>query len=224
MATAPEIPLDIKDLLHDCILAIFWPKKKIAEFFRSVGYPLAEQDLSRDGATRHTIVVEAFSNLSARTDRGYSVFQTMIDRLANWTYFDPYWFETVPKLDRTEAEACIGRLRDAINKRNSATSSRRTAASTARAQQARSADMSALTTAFHKLFGSGMTAQARGRLFEKFLQELFNRQSIKMGDPFRIVGEQIDGTFKFEGENYIVEAKWQDPSTSTAELSICVQS
>ena len=78
--------------------------------------------------------------------------------------------------------------------------------------------MSALTTAFHKLFGSGMTAQARGRLFEKFLQELFNRQSIKMGDPFRIVGEQIDGTFKFEGENYIVEAKWQDPSTSTADL------
>jgi hypothetical protein len=218
MATAPEIPLDIRELLHDCILAIFWPKKKIAEFFQSVGYPLPEQELNREGATRHTIVVEAFSKLSARTDRGYGVFQTMIDRLVNWTYFDPYWFETVPKLDRKEAEASIGRLRDALNQRNSATASRRTAASAARTQQTRSADMSALTTAFHKLFGSGMTAQARGRLFEKFLQELFNRQSIKMGDPFRIVGEQIDGTFKFEGENYIVEAKWQDPSTSTADL------
>jgi restriction endonuclease Mrr len=39
-----------------------------------------------------------------------------------------------------------------------------------------------------------------------------------MGDPFRLVGEEIDGTFKFEGENYIVEAKWQDPSTSTSQL------
>lgn len=39
-----------------------------------------------------------------------------------------------------------------------------------------------------------------------------------MGDPFNINGEQIDGSFKFEGENYIVEAKWQDPSTSTGEL------
>ena len=63
-----------------------------------------------------------------------------------------------------------------------------------------------------------MTVQARGRLFERFLQELFNRQSVKMGDPFRIIGEQIDGTFKFEGENYIVEAKWQDPVSSTGDL------
>ena len=68
------------------------------------------------------------------------------------------------------------------------------------------------------MFGTGMTAQGRGRLFETFLKELFNRQSIKMGDPFRLTGEQIDGSFKFEGENYIVEAKWQDPSTSTSQL------
>ena len=39
-----------------------------------------------------------------------------------------------------------------------------------------------------------------------------------MGEPFRINGEQIDGTFKFEGENYIVEAKWQDALTSTGDL------
>lgn len=63
-----------------------------------------------------------------------------------------------------------------------------------------------------------MTPQARGRFFETFLKELFNRQSVNMGDPFRLVGEEIDGTFKFEGENYIVEAKWQDPSSSTGQL------
>lgn len=39
-----------------------------------------------------------------------------------------------------------------------------------------------------------------------------------MGDPFRLTGEQIDGSFKFEGENYIVEAKWQTPSASTHQL------
>jgi hypothetical protein len=218
MATAPEIPLDIKELLHDCILALFWPKKKIAEFFQSVGYERRDPGPLGEGATRHTIVVEAFSTLSARPDRGYSIFQTMIDRLVNWTYFDRYWFETVPKLDRAEAEACIQRLRDAVTKRNTTTEARRKATFTARSRQVRTADMSALTTAFQKLFGTGMTVQARGRLFERFLQEFFNRQSIKMGDPFRIVGEQIDGTFKFEGENYIVEAKWQDPATSTADL------
>lgn len=39
-----------------------------------------------------------------------------------------------------------------------------------------------------------------------------------MGDPFRLVGEEIDGTFKFEGENYITEAKWQDAGASTNQL------
>jgi restriction endonuclease Mrr len=60
--------------------------------------------------------------------------------------------------------------------------------------------------------------QARGKLFETFLRELFNRQSIKMGDNFCLRGEEIDGTFKFEGENYIVEAKRQEASVSTSQL------
>lgn len=216
MATAPEIPLDLRELLHDCILALFWPKKKIAEFLASVGY--AETVDIGEGASRHTIVVDAFSRLGRRPDRGFPIFQTMIDRLVNWSYFDPYWFEKVPKLDRAEAEAALKRLRDAVASRNSATEARRGAASVAKKERAREADLSALTTAFQKMFGTGMRAQARGRLFERFLQELFNRQSIKMGDPFRIAGEQIDGTFKFEGENYIVEAKWQDPASSTGDL------
>lgn len=142
----------------------------------------------------------------------------MIDRLANWTYFDPYWFETKAKLSQADAESSLKRLRDAVSARNSTTEARRKNATVAKAQQAKTADLSALTSAFQKMFGTGMTVQDRGRLFERFLQELFNRQSIKMGDSFRIVGEQIDGTFKFEGENYVVEAKWQDPSTSTGQL------
>jgi hypothetical protein len=216
MATAPEIPLDIRELLHDCILALFWPKKKIAEFLASVSYP-DPIDIG-EGTTRHTIVVDAFSRLGRRPDRGFPVFQTMIDRLVNWSYFDPYWFEKVPKLDRSEAEAALKRLRDAVARRNSVTETRRGAASAAKKEQAHEADLSALTTAFQKMFGTGMTVQARGRLFERFLQELFNRQSIAMGDAFRIVGEQIDGTFKFEGENYIVEAKWQNAASSTGDL------
>ena len=221
MNAAPDIPLDIKSLLHDCILSLFWQKLKIIEFLDSVGY---RDDSLKAGATgehslsRHAIVTEAFSRMSGRADRGYPVFQAMIDRLSNWSYFDKYWFETNPKLERAKADDAIDALKKAVSKRNTATENRRNSAASARKVQSKEADLSALTTAFQKMFGSGMTVQARGRLFERFLQELFNRQSIKMGDPFSINGEQIDGTFKFEGENYIVEAKWQDASTSTDDL------
>jgi len=36
MSAAPEVPLDIRNVMHDCVLAIFWPKKQIVEFLVSV--------------------------------------------------------------------------------------------------------------------------------------------------------------------------------------------
>lgn len=204
--------------MHDCILSVFWPKKKIIEFLLSVGCPgnlVAPLDTE---LSRHMIVVDAFSRLSMRPDRGHSIFQTMIDRLSNWSYFDPYYFEKLEKLDKAAAEQNVARLKRSVEQRNTSTTKRRTSSEGAQMRQRTTVDLSALHQAFAKLFGTGMTVQARGRLFERFLKELFDRQAISMGDPFRLVGEQIDGTFKFEGENYIVEAKWQDPSTSTSDL------
>lgn len=218
MATAPEIPLDIRDAMHDCILAVFWPKKKIVEFLLSVDCPPQSVASPDTEMSRHSIVVDAFSRLSARPDRGYPVFQKMIDRLANWSYFDPYYFEKLGKLDRTDAESKISRLKKAVDSRNATATIRRTASSQAQAKQVKTADLRALHRAFAKLFGTGMSPQGRGKLFETFLRELFDRQSIKMGDGHRLTGEEIDGTFKFEGENYIVEAKWQEASVSTNQL------
>lgn len=218
MPSAPEIPLDIRDAMHDCILAVFWPKQKIVDFFQSIDCPADLIASPETGMSRHTMVADVFSRLSARPDRGHSIFQAMIDRLSNWSYFDPYYFDTLAKLDKVEAQKKIAHLKSAIDQRNSTTQNRRAASTDAYKQRSKAADLSALTTAFGKMFGSGMTPQARGRLFETFLKELFNRQSVKMGDAFRLVGEEIDGTFKFEGENYVVEAKWQDPSSSTSQL------
>lgn len=204
--------------MHDCILAVFWPKRKIVEFFQSIGCP-AELLASPDSElSRHLIVVDAFSRLSARSDRGYSIYQTMIDRLANWSYFDPFYFDKLGKLDRKDAEQKIARLKQAVDRRNAAATTRRAASGESRTRQSKTADLRALHQAFAQMFGSGMSPQARGKLFETFLRELFNRQSIKMGDHFNLTGEEIDGTFKFEGENYIVEAKWQEPSVSTGQL------
>lgn len=218
MADAPEIPLDIRMAMHDCILAIFWPKKSIIEFFQSIDCPDSLIPSVDTTMPRHAIVTDIFSKLIARHDRGYSVFQTMVDRLSNWSYFDPYYFQTLAKLDQREAEAKVARLKQAVMQRNATTFARRDSSGEAKSRQAKTADLTALHTAFARLFGTGMSVQARGKLFETFLKELFSRQSIHMGDPFRLKGEEIDGSFKFDGEHYIVEAKWQDASVSTGQL------
>lgn len=37
---------------------------------------------------------------------------------------------------------------------------------------------------------------------------------------FKIVGEQIDGAFTFEGTDYLFEAKWQQEFVSAADLDV----
>lgn len=58
----------------------------------------------------------------------------------------------------------------------------------------------------------------RGYAFEKFLIGLFRAYGLQPNSPFRLVGEQIDGSFKFEGEFYLLEAKWHSPKTPAADL------
>jgi len=203
--------------MHDCILELFWPKKKITEFLIGVGCPEDYFGQLSD-VSRHEIIVDAFSKLGRREDRGYTVFQTLLDRLINWSYFDPYWFKTVAKLDEASARAKLKELKENVASRNATATRQRRESHASGTARSKSDDLEKLKKAFSEIYGTEMTPQARGHLFEKFLKLLFDASDVPMGEPFRLVGEQIDGTFKFEGENYIVEAKWQDASVSTNQL------
>lgn len=50
--------------------------------------------------------------------------------------------------------------------------------------------------------------QRRGYKFEAFLKSLFDENEMAGRASFRIVGEQIDGSFEANGEVYLLEAKW----------------
>lgn len=63
-----------------------------------------------------------------------------------------------------------------------------------------------------------LTAQKRGYAFEALLRDLFNIFGLEAREPFRLKGEQIDGSFLLQGETYLVEAKWQDAQTGVADL------
>lgn len=60
--------------------------------------------------------------------------------------------------------------------------------------------------------------QPRGLRFEGFLNELFAGFGLAPRGAFRIVGEQIDGSFRLQGHTYLVEAKWHGPQIGFADL------
>lgn len=65
---------------------------------------------------------------------------------------------------------------------------------------------------------SQLSPQPRGYAFEKFLQELFEAHGLAPRSSFRLVGEQIDGSFELASETYLVEAKWQNGQTGAGDL------
>ncbi|HET7233693.1 MAG TPA: hypothetical protein VFJ16_27030 [Longimicrobium sp.] len=60
--------------------------------------------------------------------------------------------------------------------------------------------------------------QKRGYQLEKMLRDLFELFDLDPKASFRLVGEQIDGAFTFEGIDYLLEAKWQNELVSPHDL------
>jgi hypothetical protein len=80
--------------------------------------------------------------------------------------------------------------------------------------------LAALQDRMLKLAAMKAKAQERGYAFEGFLSELFALYGLASRGSFRLIGEQIDGSFQVGQEVYLLEAKWQDARTAQADLLV----
>jgi hypothetical protein len=65
---------------------------------------------------------------------------------------------------------------------------------------------------------SRLDPQARGYAYERFLKELFDANGLAARASFRLVGEQIDGSFVLASETYLLEAKWKGLPVGSSDL------
>lgn len=64
------------------------------------------------------------------------------------------------------------------------------------------------------------TPQLRGFAFEKYLKKLFEVHGLDPRSSFRIIGEQIDGSFVLHNEVYLLEAKWTNKKIDKGDLIV----
>ena len=82
-----------------------------------------------------------------------------------------------------------------------------------------SADIEELRQRFLSLLGES-NAQKRGLTFEPFLKDFFSLHGLDPRGSFRILGEQIDGSFEWQGNTFLVEARWRQAPANTADLLV----
>jgi len=61
--------------------------------------------------------------------------------------------------------------------------------------------------------------QSRGYELQGFLHDLFESFGLKPHGPFRVIGEEIDGSFVLDAEIYLLEARWRKDQARKGDLS-----
>jgi len=67
---------------------------------------------------------------------------------------------------------------------------------------------------------NSLDERKRGFEFEVFLKDLFEAYGLEPRSSFRLVGEQIDGSFELNSHVYLLEAKWHSKQISQDALLI----
>lgn len=216
-----SFPSDIKLAMRQCILNVLWPKDDILSFFGSNSCTKADINALGDYKTlsRSALVDAMFSHLSRKPDEGLGQFRAMLQTLVTWTHFDEYYFDRLQKLDRTHAQNAIThlkqlqeirdhKLQELRKERERRESENRTAKST----------LPDLQKQFISLLQGEQAGSKRGYALERILHELARVSSLEVTEAFRERGEQIDGAIKYDGEHYLIEAKWQEKAAANESV------
>ena len=213
----------LKRHMKDCILAILWPKKDIYKFLKDCSVPSSSlksiENWDAKGLSRAAMVDQAFDALSSQADNGTMQFNIMLDELSSWSHFDDYWFKTEQKLSLDDAKKKIAALKPARD--NHIDLAQKRAAdhrAKAAAREERHKSLEEMRQDFQGVCIASKTPQARGYAFEKFLGKMARFFNLPVTNAFKIEGTQIDGTIKYEGENYNIEAKWEHQLMSDEPL------
>lgn len=83
----------------------------------------------------------------------------------------------------------------------------------------RSKELETLKKTFYALY-ENPNRQHVGLEFEKILNGMFNLHGLSPRESFRVVGEQIDGSFELDHEIYLLEAKWTQEPCPEADLLV----
>ena len=83
----------------------------------------------------------------------------------------------------------------------------------------RSRELKALSDEYFSLYAE-LDRQSAGFRLEKILNRVFKLHDLDPRKPFRVVGEQIDGSFDLDHETYLLEAKWTRDPVGVSHLRV----
>lgn len=213
MATSP-LPADLREAVVSACGQAFHYKDTLRPVFVNAGVPgeffdgLREQEVSK-----YVICREILRDLDRHGERGRKIQWAVVREIVALR-------KPLDDADQESGRLALERVRSlakqSIGSVDGDTSEiaarRKRRAMQEKARQANAAKKAQLNDRFSKLADSKSrrTPQERGYAFEDFLKDLFGSEGIQYRGSYRVGSvEQIDGAFKLEHHDYLVEARWR---------------
>jgi hypothetical protein len=213
------LPLDVVEAAIQVAGRAFYYKSGLKRLFLRAGvtstmFQRYEQEM------KFIIARNIFSDLEERGDTGYQIALSIVREMCSIRQIND------DKIDRRAALSSIEVLRNLT-----ATTARETAqeeadrARRADAEQERIKRVSLRQqelTDLRRQYGELLKEpdrQKRGYELERLLERLFRANELEYRASFRSRAQQIDGAFKFEKFDYLVEIRWTQGETDLEELN-----
>jgi hypothetical protein len=228
MVATQRVSANALRCLKDALTAAFWFKRDLYDYAKAAvgGDPRFLADIDWLGSQYKRDSVTLFvDRLMHEQDEHQDLLLGLLVDVAAMDDFP--WLQRAedpgPKI--AAARQAVARLRAVVKPyeralmEKQATRERIDAARVAaEARRATSERVAELKTRYLEVVA--MEPQARGFALETLLHDVFDAFDLEPRGSFRLVGEQIDGGLTFGGEHFLLEAKWQQRPTPTADLDV----
>lgn len=211
-------PFSIKDQIIQCIGTCFHYKDNVESFFISCG--INKQLASKYRSFPKFVWARNLLNDLEELENGYQLQKRILTELCK--------FRNIPDKDAVNPDAGVDNLRKlkrlAIENKFEVEESIRDAkqrkyiaAQKAKIMEERAEKLRELRTIFIENTLTG-NRQKAGYSLEDILERLFPLFELEYRKAYKTVTQQIDGHFRFEGFDYLVEAKWQKEMPNENEI------
>ena len=216
-----RLPFEVREALIQAFGKAFWLKDALRSLLLSTGVPRELYDRYSSEA-KFKIGRHILSELDAMGDEGWSIQRRIVTDLSNLRGLPDQSVEDKKSAKETldylkllaTAQKLVTDEEKSGAQQKAQDAQRRQAALAERAQKTEE-----LRRSFYAMVQSRDDPQDRGYGLEELLADLFDIHEIPYRRPYRTSSEQIDGHFKFEDFDYLVEARWRSGPPTAPDLT-----
>lgn len=221
---AKKINYELKEAIVSLSGACFWFWNSFHSFLDSCGVPKSlQQKYPKEAFNKYQVMRNILEHLEESNK--IEVINNIISnffKLRNAVDRD--------QLDEKKAKQLLSEFRDLVGndpiekeierrEREKSRSNHKVAINQQKSQRKRLEDLNSFFTSL--ITSTEYTPQQRGYKLEEIFCDLLQFSELEYSKPYKTPdGEQIDGHFKYEKFDYLIESKWEDGQIKQKDLSI----